>query len=382
MVISGLEVVWGFWLAIISTAFVLLLNVIAPEVRRSPYRRSMAEIQTGTTISRRIARGEIMMHIYSTGPKNWWEEVIAGSILCFRMLTQPGFVVLSVYLGWIYGQIVMIIVLLGALTSRYYRYQPQTVGLCMASIPLGALLAIPFQKASMFSRSRHHAPRTDSMTFEKRVTWSSHLVRRAIFMIVLPFAVLAYTFSSGGPDTPVALPCVFAAAIAFLSTLAISECNGLLMETFDTSDLQPGMTGRPRPVLPDGVSHKRTNYSCFPRVSAAFAITHTMAFLIAAAATGVGGRLERAIGAQAATGVVAGLLLVLTILLVGVLTRFLVVQVVPMQRPPTMVLSGPEDEWKPVVIGSPSGTTRRMSLLELGTWTRWSEIRRINRLGR
>ena len=110
IIISGLDVAWGFWITIILTAFVLLLNVLVPEVRRSPYRRSVAEVRTPTELSRRVARGEIKMHLYSTGPKWWYEEVIAGIVLSFRMLKQPGFLILSLYIGWIYGQIVMIIV--------------------------------------------------------------------------------------------------------------------------------------------------------------------------------------------------------------------------------------------------------------------------------
>ena len=109
-VISGLNVSWGFWITIILTATVLLLNVLVPEVRRSPYRRSMAEVRSGTDVSRRVARGEIKMHLESTGPKHWYEEVIAGYKLCFRMLKQPGFMVLALYQGWIFGQIVMVIV--------------------------------------------------------------------------------------------------------------------------------------------------------------------------------------------------------------------------------------------------------------------------------
>ncbi|MCJ1317985.1 hypothetical protein MMC15_003312 [Xylographa vitiligo] len=380
VIISGLPVTWGFWITIISTAAVLLLNVMTPEVRRSPYRRSMAEVHNGTDVSRRIARGEIKMHLYSTGPRRWWEEVLAGHVLCIRMLKQPGFLILSVYMGWIYGQVIMVIVLLGALTSKYYFFLPQYVGLCVSAIAFGALLAIPFQKASLFSRARHHAPRTDSMTFEKRITWTSHLIRRTLFMILLPFAGLAYTLASGGPTTSFIVPTLFAAVIGFLSNLAIAECNGIIMETYDTSDLQPGMTGRPRRILPEDVRRKRTNFSCFPRVTAAFAINQTFAFLIAAAATGTGGVVERSLGAQAATGVVAGVLLVLTLLLIAALTRFKTVQIVPTQRYGSNVLGGPEDEWKPVIIGNPSGTTRRLSLLEMGAMTRWSEIRRRNKL--
>ncbi|KAI4169053.1 MAG: hypothetical protein LQ343_005986 [Gyalolechia ehrenbergii] len=380
MVISGLEVDWGFWITIILTAFVLVLNVLVPEVRRSPYRRSVADVRTPTELSRRVARGEIKMHLYSTGPKWWVEEVVAGSVLCVRMLKQPGFLVLSAYIGWIYGQIVMIIVLLGALTSRYYRFRPQYVGLCVLAIPIGALLAVPFQRASVLSRSRQKPPRTDSMTVNKRLTWTSHFVRRAVFMVSLPFAGLAYTLASVGPEVSVAAPTVFAGMIGFLSNLAVAECNGIIMETYDTSDLQAGMTGRPRRNLPEEIRKRRTHFSSFPRVTAAFAVSQTFAFLIAAAATGVGGRIERRLGAQAATAVVAGILLILTLLLIAVVTRFKEVQIIPSQRYGTNVLSGPEDEWKPVIIGNPSGTTRRMSILELGNMTRWKEIRRRNRL--
>lgn len=109
-IISGLDVAWGFWITIILTAAVLILNVLAPETRRSAYRRSLAEVRNGGEVSRRIARGEIKMHLDATGPIYWWEEVTAGSRLCVRMLKQPGFAVLSLYLGWIYGQVVMVIV--------------------------------------------------------------------------------------------------------------------------------------------------------------------------------------------------------------------------------------------------------------------------------
>lgn len=110
VIIHGLSVAWGFWITIVLIAAVLVLNVLVPEVRRSTYRRSMAEVRTGTDVSRRVARGEVKMHLQSTGPIWWWEEVWAGHVLCIRMLKQPGFVVLSLYLGWIYGQVVMVIV--------------------------------------------------------------------------------------------------------------------------------------------------------------------------------------------------------------------------------------------------------------------------------
>ena len=109
-IISGLDVSWGFWILIILNAAVLVLNIITPEVRRSAYRRSMAEVRSGGDVSRRVARGEIKMHLEATGPVWWWEEVVAGHVLAIRMLLQPGFAVLALYQGWIYGQVVLVIV--------------------------------------------------------------------------------------------------------------------------------------------------------------------------------------------------------------------------------------------------------------------------------
>ena len=109
-IISGLNVSWGYWILIILNAAVLVLNILTPEVRRSAYRRSMAEVRNGGEVSRRVARGEIKMHLQSTGPIWWWEEVWWGHVLAIRMLKQPGFAVLSLYLGWIYGQVVLTIV--------------------------------------------------------------------------------------------------------------------------------------------------------------------------------------------------------------------------------------------------------------------------------
>ena len=109
-IINNLNPSWGFWIILITIAIALVLNVVTPEVRRSPYRRSVAQVVSGTTISRRVARGEVMMHIKSTGPIWWWEEVHAGLILSWNMLKQPGFAILSIYMGWIYGQMVMVVV--------------------------------------------------------------------------------------------------------------------------------------------------------------------------------------------------------------------------------------------------------------------------------
>lgn len=277
--------------------------------------------------------------------------------------------------------------------SKYYRFKSPYVGVSITAVPIGALLSVPFQKAGLFSRDRSRTM-SDDDTRDKKIGWSSHLVRRAIFVLVLPFAGLAYTLSSNGPPIPFILPIIFAGVIGFLSNLAMAECYGIIMETFDVSDLQPGMTGRPRRSHTDKHANKRTNYSSFPRVTAGFAITQSLGYLVAAAATGVGGVAQRHLGQKAATGVMAGILLVLSILLLGVLVRFHEVQIIPDLQKEAMerymnarressARRGSrfeEDDLRPIIIGNPTHTTRRMCVLEMGSMSRWSEIRKKNHL--
>lgn len=251
----------------------------------------------------------------------------------------------------------------------------------------GALLAVPLTEANLFSRARTGPVRTDSMTFEPRVSWSSHLVRRCIFTLVLPFAGLAYTLSSPGPSVNWGVPTVMAGLVGFLSSLAVAECVGLIMETFDTSDLQPGVNSKHRlQSMAETTRRRRTNYSSFPRVCAGFFAAQSLGFFLAAGATGVSGDVTRALGAQISTAVVAGTLLVLTILLLLVLWRFKSVQVIPntafgTKRGSVDWGSAADDAyWKPVIIGNPSGKVRRMNVLEMGSWSRWTEIRKLNKL--
>ena len=205
------------------------------------------------------------------------------------------------------------------------------------------------------------------------------MLRRMLVTVLLPLAALASTLTSKGPPLSVAIPSFFAAVVGFLSTLAIAECFGLIMETFDTSDLQPGMTGRPaRKSVLTKYRRERTNFSCYPRVSAGFAVTQSLMFVFAATSTGLCGRLERKVGAMMATGIIAAALLLLTVLLTIVLTRGKVVKMTP-ARSNQSSPSG-ADDWQPVILGIPSGTTRKISMLEAGRQTRWSEIRRRNRL--
>lgn len=392
-VIDSLTPDWGFYITIMVLVGALVINVMTPETRRSAYRRSVTEVydRDENYITRRVARGEIKLHISTEGPKYWFEEVWAGFKLSIMMLCQPGFLILSLYLGWIYAQIVLVIVLLGALLSREYKWHSQYVGLGVMSIAIGAFLAVPLTKAGIFSRERKNAFRTDSMTFQKQISWSSHLIRRCIFTLVLPLMGIAYTVSSAGRPKPYMVPITFAGAVGFLSILAIAECHGLIMETFDTCDLQPGVNTRHRlQSMAVQDRRRRTNYSSFPRVSAGIFASQALAFVGAAVATEVGGIMTRHIGAQASTGVTAGILFFLTLLLTLVLVRFKEVQVIPnhtfgtrrdtaaWQEFKELEKEGRGNEWKAVVIGTPSGKMRKMNVLELGALSRWTEIRKLN----
>lgn len=392
-VIEKLTPDWGFYIVVVILALALVLNIMTSETRRAPFRKSVTGVydRDENYITRRVSRGEVKLHIETEGPKYWFEEVWAGIKLMAMMLCQPGFLVLALYLGWIYAQVVLVIVLLGALLSRDYRWKPTKVGAGVISIAIGAFLAIPLTKAGIFSRERKSAFRTDSMTFQKQVTWSSHLVRRAIFTLTLPLMGIAYTVSSASRPQPWLVPIVFAGAVGFLSILAIAECHGLMMETFDTCDLQPGVNTRHRlQSMAVQDRRRRTNYTSFPRVTAGIFSSQIIAFILAAVATMVGGNMTRNLGAQKSTGTTAGILFALTVLLILVLYRFKSVQVIPnhtfgtrrdtaaWQEFKDLEKSGRGIDWKPVVIGNPSGKMRRMSALELGALSRWTEIRKLN----
>jgi hypothetical protein len=394
-IIGSVSPDWGFYVIIFILVGALFLNIIAPETRRKASRKSVTEVydRDENFITRRVVRGECKLHLSTEGPVYWFEEVWAGMKLMVMMMCQAGFFVLSFYLGWIYAQITLVIILLGALLSKDYRWQPRYVGAGVISIAIGALLAVPLTKARIFSRERKTAFRTDSMTFQKQVTWSSHLVRRTLFMLALPVMGLVYTFGSAGRPHPWAVPVVFAGALGFFSVLAIAECHGLIMETFDTCDLQPGVNTRHRlESMAVEDRRRRTNYTSFPRVSAGIFASQTIAFVLAGVATLVGGSMTRRLGAQKSTGATAGILLGLTILLTIVLWRVKQVQVMPNHtftgRRDTAAWTefkdlekeGKGSDWKAVVIGNPSGKMRKMNILELGSLSRWTEVRKLNHL--
>lgn len=109
LIVDNADVSWGFWISLMLMMVVLLINVIGPEVRRSAYRRTVAEVMGDEGHINRVSRGEIKMHLKSAGPYWWGEEVKAGMELCWKMFQQPGFAVLAIYTGWAYAHFTLIL---------------------------------------------------------------------------------------------------------------------------------------------------------------------------------------------------------------------------------------------------------------------------------
>lgn len=170
----------GFYLGIIMISAVLFLNIMAPETRPSPFRRSVAQVRSGTRIWQRIGRGEVKLHRTQSGPKWWGQEAYHGLKLSLEMIRQPGFAILALYSAWIYAQFVLIILLLGSLTSKYYRMRASSVGGCVATMALGAFVGIFFQKDSFLVRVHRallpgfHPDPTQMVGKQKRLTMTSH----------------------------------------------------------------------------------------------------------------------------------------------------------------------------------------------------------------
>lgn len=111
-IIHKLNPSWGFYVVVILLAFFLVINIIAPETRRAAYRRSVAHFfddQNPDVLKRRVARGEVKLHISNNGPKWWHEEVWAGVVLMVRLAVQPGFFLLMWYFAWVVAELNLII---------------------------------------------------------------------------------------------------------------------------------------------------------------------------------------------------------------------------------------------------------------------------------
>ncbi len=114
--IENTSVDWGFWIALLLLMIVIVLNVITPEVRRSAFRRTVAEFAGHEGAFSRVARGEIKMHLERKGPYWWGEEVQAGLQLSWSMAKQPGFLILAIYAAWAYAQFTLVMMVSPAAT--------------------------------------------------------------------------------------------------------------------------------------------------------------------------------------------------------------------------------------------------------------------------
>lgn len=108
-IVDNASVQWGFWTTLCILMFVLILNLLAPEVRRAAFRRSMADLVGLSGPFSRVTRGELKMHLDETGPYWWGEEVHAGVRLCWKMVRQPGFLILASYTAWVFAQFTLIL---------------------------------------------------------------------------------------------------------------------------------------------------------------------------------------------------------------------------------------------------------------------------------
>jgi MFS family permease len=117
-IVDDASVDWGFWITLVALLVVLLLNLITPETRRAAFRRTMAEFVCDTGSFSRVTRGEVKMHLDETGPFWWAEEIESGLRLCWRMLLQPGFLVLATYAAWVYAEFTLILMVSGSQQSE------------------------------------------------------------------------------------------------------------------------------------------------------------------------------------------------------------------------------------------------------------------------
>jgi len=123
VVTAHLNPSWGFYFVVIILAVFLLMNVVAPETRRAPHRRSVLHyFDEEDNLKKKVARGEVMLHLSSDGPKYWWQEVFAGIRLLAGMLIQPGFFVLALYLAWVYALVVLVTLVSAMLNSPGHQY--------------------------------------------------------------------------------------------------------------------------------------------------------------------------------------------------------------------------------------------------------------------
>ncbi|KAI9761291.1 MAG: hypothetical protein M4579_001081 [Chaenotheca gracillima] len=118
LIINQLNPVWGFWITSALSAVMLLLNMATPEIRDPLDQWSAAQHYLGSQRSSEGLRGNAtILRSYAT-PQRLWHEIQAGVALKCSMLSQVGFTPLALYVSWIYGHAVMVMIVSKGIPSK------------------------------------------------------------------------------------------------------------------------------------------------------------------------------------------------------------------------------------------------------------------------
>lgn len=364
---------WGFYLSILILLVTLILNVALPDTRGSLHRKVVSEMRARASASTEPQIGEVMLHRVNRSPIWWGQEVYHGVLLSLEMLRQPGFLVLAVYTGWVYAQVVLTTLFLASLLG-VYSVELVHLEYAVFVVAAGALASIPFQQGNFFSRSRYRHEGSRG-TEGRLLVLRSHPVRRAAFALSLPLLAMGYAITSNGPPTPIAWPTAVAAFIGFFGCLVVSESSALVMEAFDLSGLGLGDGDNSVKDYPFGM----LDSSSLTRVTAGLMCFHTVGFSLAAVTTAVGSVMRGSWEQRITMWVAAGILMFLSLLFLFALFPFREVRVEgrpetwPRPRRPIVVrLLFMEDGFKPGNLNDKA----RMSVFGLGAMTRWTFLGR------
>ncbi|RPB08210.1 hypothetical protein P167DRAFT_466025, partial [Morchella conica CCBAS932] len=331
LIVSRSALAWGPWAVAAIATVVVFLVWLVPEVR-PPWKkqRLISQRRTGWRGKdelQRVDRGEIKMVVFGSSPYWWWEEVWAGVVLSFRMLGQLGFFVMTVYIGWIAGEIAMVFNLLGTLISTRYKFTLVDTGLALLALSAGALLSAPVQLSSFYLRNFRHRVHHRANSSQHHYHEGQHPYRTVflIGILLLPVSSLAFTISATGPSTHFFIPVFFAGLVIFSGTLVIAECHLIIMDNFDISNLpEPLLSRRPhgtqRPTSLVGPNDDFT--TCHPAITSAFGILQFVSLISIAGAVGWSRFIHEGIGIKNGLGIYTGISFLVTIALVAVIWRW------------------------------------------------------------
>jgi hypothetical protein len=104
---------WGFWIIAILGAVLLVMVIVAPEVR-PPWKKCLSGPGAGRSGSQRSdcpaeEKGELRLVMLGTSPRWWGQEISAGLLLSWKMLHQYGFLLVAVYFGWVFAHVALVI---------------------------------------------------------------------------------------------------------------------------------------------------------------------------------------------------------------------------------------------------------------------------------